>query len=549
MDFITAMDNKYNTGENGHTQLAWNNNINNFNDELVKLSFQTVRGSNCDVQFKNLFEYALNKNYVDMMLSFVLQTRDIKDGKGEYQIFYNYLNIIDDFCDDYPYLQEVLPKILLRCLFQVNQQHSYGSCKDIKYIFNTFKKHNKNWKKSFILRTIVDIVINNIHSDHYNSMLAKWLPRENSKKFGWQAKIFAHEYCKRYRPFIYKNRRNNIMKIYRRMLASKNIELSTVQVKQCANKWSTIDFDKDVTSITLSRQRNAFLCKGKNKEAFEKIDRIICRENFQKYIEKCSTGEKTIKSKRVDMGSLVKDMIHCNTKEQLDFLNMSWDAQDIDCKGLKNAVAMVDLSASMTWQNCPYYNAIALGLRVAENSTFNGRLISFASKPSWINMDGCNTFSEKINRFVNDSSNVGYSTNFYSAIKLIMDRCVEADIHPSIVSNITLYVFSDMQINSADQNWKGLMNDGIIKMCNDYGMKTTHKAPYSPPNIVYWNMRSTNGFPCTSVSNGVIMLSGYSMSLLRNITKYSLDELKAITPYKYLYDSLNVPRYNWFWKV
>ena len=31
------------------------------------------------------------------------------------------------------------------------------------------------------------------------------------------------------------------------------------------------------------------------------------------------------------------------------------------------------------------------------------------------------------------------------------------------------------------------------------GLRTTHKMPYSPPHILFWNLRKTNGFPATTL--------------------------------------------------
>ena len=40
-------------------------------------------------------------------------------------------------------------------------------------------------------------------------------------------------------------------------------------------------------------------------------------------------------------------------------------------------------------------------------------------------------------------------------------------------------------------------------------------APWTPPTIVYWNVRDTGGFPVQSNTPNTQMLSGFSLSLLK----------------------------------
>ena len=66
--------------------------------------------------------------------------------------------------------------------------------------------------------------------------------------------------------------------------------MNTVQVKQCNNKWSEIDFDNDITSITLQRQK-AFMkvVSNKNNENIN-LDRKKCYDNFISYLERINNN-------------------------------------------------------------------------------------------------------------------------------------------------------------------------------------------------------------------------------------------------------------------
>ena len=50
----------------------------------------------------------------------------------------------------------------------------------------------------------------------------------------------------------------------------------------------------------------------------------------------------------------------------------------------------------MTWENCPYYDAIGIGLKIAERSKLGKRVMTFASQPSWINLEGRNTLTDMV---------------------------------------------------------------------------------------------------------------------------------------------------------
>ena len=54
--------------------------------------------------------------------------------------------------------------------------------------------------------------------------------------------------------------------------------------------------------------------------------------------------------------------------------------------------------------------------------------------------------------------------------------------------------------------------------------------PYNIPNIVFWNLRQTNGFPNTSTKKNTIMISGNSPMLLNEFANKGIECLKEIKP-------------------
>ena len=68
--------------------------------------------------------------------------------------------------------------------------------------------------------------------------------------------------------------------------------------------------------------------------------------------------------------------------------------------------------------------------------------------------------------------------------------------------------------------------------------------PYNTPNILFWNLRNTNGFPTQTTENNVTMLSGFNPLLLNVLCEKGFEELKNCTPYLMLMDMLVVERYS-----
>ena len=91
---------------------------------------------------------------------------------------------------------------------------------------------------------------------------------------------------------------------YRKILSLLNRHLNTTQIYQCENNWKSINFDKNVTSITMRKQSYAFQNRDKNnnirKHYFEKKskDREECANNYKEYINDCSSNKKTSKREK-----------------------------------------------------------------------------------------------------------------------------------------------------------------------------------------------------------------------------------------------------------
>jgi hypothetical protein len=259
-----------------------------------------------------------------------------------------------------------------------------------------------------------------------------------------------------------------------------------------------------------------------------------------------------MKGKRVGLNSFTvqaRDLIYRsrggNPSEdvqlEIDLLNSQWRDNATQTGALGPMVAMLDFSGSMDGD--PIDCAMALGCRVAEKSVLGKRVLSFSSNPTWHNLDGCDNFVDMIR--VLQQGEVGYSTNFHGAFDRILDAIIEKKLTPDQVEGMILAIFSDMQID--DPNVQAPKNmetfyDSMHTKYADAGVRLWG-TPFKPPHILFWNLRSTIGFPCLSSQSNVSMMSGFSPSLLSLFCEKGLDALKGCTPWSVLVEQMNKPRY------
>lgn len=577
-------------GENMNEEYGWSKNI---EELLVQFNFQLTRTQNMK-ELEDKYQELLNKifvknpdlKYVKIIYKLIGYTRDIISGKGEYNLTYMLISGLYKFSqsvnceknDKYKIQAMSLSAIESLIRVEVNE-HPYGSWKDLKYFCNYHIEeknrynYNLNENTDILFNKVIELICAQISCDEKSpkkTLAAKWIPREKSSKFGWITPILAMNY---YKPWMkdtslkniyltpdssqYKLARRKCLTHFRQLIAKINKELNTPQINQCNAKWSEIDFNKDVTSITLRKQSKAFQSIKKNGEQrinlFKNEDRLQCAKNYKKYVEDCKLGKVETKGKRVSLIDYVRDalntnIITMNEEEQIekDSINTQWINNGKQNKVLENCIAMIDTSGSMECDdNVPLYSALGLGIRIAEKSKLGKRLLTFSANPTWINLEEYNDFVSMVHMV--RKAPWGMNTNFRAALDLILDTAISNNINPEDMKNMSLIILSDMQIDQS-QN-KNEKNEPMLEMMKqkyyDAGLRTIYNTPYEVPHIIFWNLRSTSGFPSLSSNENVSMMSGNSPALLNAFCNNGVNELKEITPWKMLLKELSNKRYNY----
>ena len=549
-------------GENGHLEFGWSNDL---KEKILQFSFQLTRCDKTVVRgvLAHKFREILsdiplnaridNNNLLTLVVQMIAHTRDIVNGKGEYELAYMMIYELHGF---YPELAEHVLRSFVKIEGSPNS-HPYGSWKDIKYFCNYVQEKRDESHPLIIFAH--GLMIDQLYKDSLIasdndaslSLAGRWAPREGSKKFGWQFHAMAKMFYPQWVKGVDKYSSQGIAAVrkccthYRHLLSDLNRRLETVQVKQAANTWAEINYEK-VTSITMRKQNKAFRNVKPNKaeERVDSNDRRAAAENFGAFLSKAKKGETTVKGKRVSVIDFAKDAIQSRDEGDRQVLNLQWRDNSTQTGALPNMIPMIDTSGSMTSDNSiPLYSAIGLGIRIAEKSKLRNRAMTFSSTPKWIKYDNCKEFTDKVK--ATQACDWGFSTNFTAALKLILGAIEEARLAPGEVSDMVLVVLSDMQI---DQNGNEKLDTSMLahidRLYSEAGVRV-HGEPYKRPSILFWNLRTTKGFPTLSTTPGAMMMSGASPALLNMFCDKGVQALTHYTPWSMFLETMNHDRYSY----
>jgi Domain of unknown function (DUF2828) len=595
-------------GENGTPQLDWSNDM---QERITQFYFQCVRcptesglqelATVLDDLLTRLLNTVFTKEQEVLLIrlyKLIAQTRDVEGGKGEYALAYMMI------WQWYKYFPD-LAKFALQH-FVVSEDSArvpYGSWKDIKYMCKYVLNMDKT--NSGVQHPLIQYALRLLNeqlakddatylglgtgqdenrSSNNISLAAKWVPRETSNKFGILYETLATDYFKHFictaKTAESKERAVNKCKAQYRMLLSKlNRHLDTVQIKQAGGKWCDIDHAK-TTSITMQRQRKAFLNMNRPINSDPTEDRIQCASNLREYLDKLKTEGKEVKGKKVGLEKFAEDArrlvgVSCQmvenagaTMEERGILDSQWRDNSSTNGALGNFIAMCDTSGSM--EGDPMNAAIALACRVAEKSSLGKRVMTFSASPEWIDMDHCSTFTEMVSAILHSGFSAGYNTDFYRALDMILAVIEKNRIPATECENMVLAIFSDMQIDSnlammnghepiysfqdtnvsvsesylanARSNWKTLYQT-IQQKYHDVGIRL-YGVPIKPPHILFWNLRKTSGFPSLSTQENTSMMSGFDAGVLNLFCEHGFDALRGLNSAKMLDRILSVGRYD-----
>ena len=614
---VAASCPSYQYGENNHIEYK-KVSVENLRERILQFQFQLVRTkddsklASITAETREILNYIMSSirskdpdmseeqrnGYINMgiiMFKLLAHTRDIISGKGEYMLFY--VMLLEWAKVDLLFFDFIIKSLVYDSIGGGGEDgkdgtHTHtqplGSWKDMKYFLTFMKKvlidDETNWNDrekisannalySQLVNRIVALINEQLRIDSTTlaqsgssfSLVARWIPREKSKKFGWMYHYLAMDYSQHQIPGdnthpSYERAVTRAFMIYRKLISEINRRLDTTQIKQCNKRWAEIDFN-NVTSITMNKQSKSFLNvkqNGKTPRYEGDDDRNECSLNYDQYMRDVTNGDKKIKGARVSIIDFVKSAIDVTEKAMeadsplVTTINEQWkDNAKHMCGNLTKIVSMCDVSGSMTEDNSnPLYSAIGLSIRVAEKSALGPRIMTFSEVPSWIQLgtEDSDTFVKQVAKV--RKAHWGMTTNFYAAIDLIRKGIEDNKLPREVAEDLAIVIFSDMQVNNASSEMCGANNrnamfQNIKQMFSKMGERL-YGEPINPPHIIFWNLRKTTGMPALSTDANVSMMSGFSPALLNVFCDKGIDGLRQYTPWLSFMETLNNSRYSAF---
>ena len=317
-----------------------------------------------------------------------------------------------------------------------------------------------------------------------NGLAAKWTPRKG--KIAAEVRAFFGMTPKQYRKSL--------------------VAMTTVvETQMCANDWDNINFSH-VPSVAARNYKKAF---GRHTPL------------FAEYVAKLVSGDKTVKvnANAIFPHDVLKGVINRTTldKTTTDHIVAQWDALP-NYVGDASIMPIVDVSGSMS---CPAGKntnvscmdvSISLGLYLADKNkgVFKDTFLTFSSKPQLVTLKG--NIVDKVAQM--SKSDWDMSTNLHAAMDKILSVAVKGSV-PASDMPAMLLILSDMQFNQCAR-----YDDTAMQMIE----RKFTDAGYTVPQIVFWNLNSSDNVPVKADKSGAALVSGFSPSIMTSLLAADLEQ-------------------------
>jgi hypothetical protein len=519
-------------------------------DNILNLFYELVRGLSKDNFEKSVNEImkednpSKNSEIIDLFVM-MFQTRDIRGGKGERELFLLFFRTLYNSFPD-------------TCLSLLKLVPDYGCFRDLKNLYASL-----NEDEEILQSAIVEMFAEQLLKDSENhssyliinkfidgippSNAAKWCPKEGRTE---KHKDLYKALVKKMFP---DSKTPN--KEYRKLVKDLGLFLDIVEVKMCAKNYADIKL-QSVPSLAMNKYKSAFLnkkidgtplteCEFSTGNRFPNDpDRVKCRENFLQIL---TNPSENIKGKDLFAHEIIKNFLNgiYTDGEDLLVINGQWQAmKQAVIEGIESfnefpkdgainlgkLLPLCDVSPSM--EGTPMDVCIALGILISELSenAFANRILTFETDPKWVDLSDCKNLREKVESL--KKSSWGGSTNIDKAFARIVNVIKEYNLSEEDIPD--LIIFSDMQFDEANKDNKNNKNKDVLqerleKKFAKVGIEISGK-PYKVPRIIYWNLRpNTTGFPVESSTLNTQLLSGYSPSLFKLILSGEPLEIEEVS--------------------
>lgn len=550
----------------------------------------------------SVFTTGSDQDKIDALV-LTFQTRDIRGGKGERDLFRHLFHAV------FNQQAYIGADVALATLELVPE---YGYWEDV----NRLAQLGNPGLELACIRLIAEqfvkdeALLTKPAEERKLSLVARHMPREHNHKTGDKAlaKKLATYLC----PCDKK-----ALEHYRKRLSAVTKALDVAETHFSSKDWASLN-PATMPGRCLKTHIKALLnqpVSGKHgrKVASSDPDRVACADKFSRHLSRAAKGEAKVKGSDVvfphelvkkvlehlsapatismpsmrktssqylrdtfggfgyDSDSGLEDEDKDNdrmckempnparlSQSELDALEAQWRSivDPIKATGvLGKWLAMCDFSGSMAGD--PMLVSMALGILIAECNTgvFKDSILTFDSKPTLhrFKSSGLVARVAEIRHLAQ-----GTSTDFQAAYNLVLKELVDAGV-PVGEEPTELVVLTDMGFDTAcgfgQYSSYGSHKMAVKTKDHETHMQIARRAfvkqgellfgdgkGWNAPRIVCWNLRAEyKDFQAQAHEEGVLQVSGWSPSMLRVLTTRGLE---AFTPEAILRAVLSDPRYD-----
>lgn len=516
----------------GETEKDFNNT--SFTENGAK-GYKTTNSALLDLNYKisslrgvspyNIYTEFLKAFHEDkeLALKWLFYIRDAREGLGERHVFKAiFREMAKVRHDEISHLISMIPE--------------YGRWDDLFILQGTLLEKDMVKMIYEQIQKDIAVVAENMDSETKPpiSLLAKWMPSINT-----------HSPNTRYYAKMFANRLGLTLEEYRKMLKNLRDYINIVETKMSANEWDKIDYS------TVPSRANLIYSS-----AFYRHD----AERRAAYIESVKSGKEKINSgvlypheivhKIAEIGRIYQfcDLNNVSPLQKsndmiptIEAMEELWKALPDVVSGKENRVLCIrDGSGSMVLNKIPETKipiwdvATALTIYFAERiqGEFHNKFITFSMFPELVEIPDGLTLYQKLG-YCNGyrrAENTNIEAVFYLILKTAIDHEMTQEDLPE-----TLLIVSDMEFDSSTRNEN---NEYLSSKLFEEFSQEYQKHGYNLPRLVFWNINSrTNTIPVKENENGVLLISGYSVNLLKMVLG------NEVNPYQALVNQLMSDRY------
>jgi len=500
------------------------------NDNLSLLK-NIIHNKNSNINIVNVKQWTI---YLELYYRMIGYSRDTYMGLGEQTITYM---LIFSFYKYFPKLATYsIHKLVKPC--DLHNNRTYGSWRDIKHLCQFVFDFSPLKDKHPLIDYCIYITNEQLAHDIYtwkfsvncNSQLhisnvAKHIPREH-KKFSWIFDKLAVHWIRKTKSYIIDTAINDLSYIkalskakmlYRKQISVLNKALDTVQIKLCNKQLDSIDFN--------SFSKNTAI---RSLPHFSNIDNDFTNK-FQIYIDNWVSNNDSFQHAfsngysyaSIPIYYVIKNAIRLSSatkpnNTEIYFINKLWSKNFLQkFKDVNYFIPLLDVSDTMN--DSSFFAAIGFAILLSYNSKFENRIIAVDKYPTWISIDHDDGLVQQVSHIMDSIYNMRNTVpDFNKAFHLVSHTLKQINSYNDFINNIKLVVLSDFESN---------IHENIIQnIFSSNGFSNF-------PTFIFWNFsyNLSDSLPCTSNSQKSFLFSGYSISNLVNINKFTSRKYNTYT--------------------